>query len=334
VSVRGAAFILSAAFAQATPASATDAGSAESPARALAQGWAGMYDTLEQQLYDESGLPALTAARTARIRTLVTPVSVPWLGAEVLYLEEFAQDDPQSPRRQVLLWLSSAVSAGSQAVRVRQYTLREPARWRSMAQDHARVEALRQRDLEFMAGCDLLLTREGEQFRGGTLGRSCLAVAGDTASYVDYRLLVGGELYWYDRRVLRSGNDEPLAESVGFDWFELHEARLFACRVRASNPAQASEHAPLATLNLHDQGGHARFATPDGKQFELQLHSRDWPFDANRDALILIVRELTADAPALASSWTPYDAEQIGVELDALAIRCGAMAPNRTAMAF
>src|SRR2546430_12766950 len=53
-------------------------------------------------------LPILSVERGAsgwpqtseqRVRTIVAPVSVAWLGAHVLYLEEFLEDDPEDPRR-------------------------------------------------------------------------------------------------------------------------------------------------------------------------------------------------------------------------------------------
>jgi hypothetical protein len=328
--VRAATVLFSAAFA-ASVALATDSATG-SQAQALAQRWTGVYDTLEQHLYDEHGPGALALAGPLRIRTVVTPVLLPWLGAQVLYLQEFAQEEPQSPRRQVLLRLSSA--PGTQAVRVRQYTLRDPTRWRSQPQDSEPLRFIRPRDLAFIPGCDLTLKREGEQFRGGTVGKSCLASPTDASSYVDYRILVGGELYWYHKRVLRTRDDELLQEIAGFDWFELHEARLFACRVRVSRSPGTRASMPLSIMNVHDQGGRARFRTPDGRGFELQLHSRDWPYDANRDALILIVREIAGTGSSVASSWTQYDAQQIGVDLGAMEVRCGPIAPSRTAMAF
>lgn len=313
--------------------SAARADPAEAAAAMLAERWSGVYDTLEQVLYDNYGLAALAADGRVRIRTIVAPVSLPWLGPNVLYLEEFPHDDPGAPRRQVLLRLTSTAPGEAPAVRVRQFTFREPARWRALFESPERSQRLRQRDLEAIPGCDLLLVREGEQFRGGTRGHGCLASPADPGLYVDYRVLVGVDLYWYRKRVLRAGDGELAEETAGYDWFELHQARLFACRVRWSPAGGFGELAPLATFNVHDQGGRAHFVTPDGRAFELQLHSGDWPFDANRDALILIVRELGTSAP-LASSWTEIDAEQISIDLDELDVRCGPIAPSSTARAF
>ena len=298
----------------------------------LVERWSGVYDSLEELIFDQTGATALAFDASLRVRTIVAPVSLPWLGTSVLYLEEFLQDDPDRPRRLVLLRLSGE-PGGPAAVHVRQFTFRDPERWRRLYADATLLGALRAQDLEQIPGCDLLLVPEGEQFQGGTLGHECIDSADARERYVDYRLLVGRDLYWYRKRLVRLADDQLLQESVGFEWFELHRARLFACRIGWSPSGRAQDLAPLSVVELHDEGGHARFATPDGHPFELELHSRDWPFDPNRDALILVVHEL-GGAARLASAWTELTADQISVQLDALEVRCGPIAPNGDNLRF
>ena len=67
-------------------------------------------------------------ASERRVRTIVAPVSVGWLGAHVLYLEEFIEDDPQEPLRQLLLQLEP-LAAAPHAVPARPYTFVRPSRW-------------------------------------------------------------------------------------------------------------------------------------------------------------------------------------------------------------
>jgi len=172
-----------------------------------------------------------------------------------------------------------------------------------------------------------MLKKEGEQFSGGTVGRDCIDIRDGGLRYVEYRLVVGEDLYWYRRRVLlRKGND--LQEEVfGFNWFELNDARLFTCRVDWSATGRKSDLRLLARLELHDQGGRGHFVTPDGRKLELTLHSQNWPFMADRDALILLLQDQVQNTP-MASAWTEIDSDDIAINLGWLRIRCASMVPE------
>jgi hypothetical protein len=294
----------------------------------LVERWTGVFDTAEQMVYggpNQSDIASDSDDR--RVRTIVSPVSLPWLGEHILYFEEFLHEDPDNPRRLLLLRLEPDLSAAKQTVRVRQYTFREPARWLRLYRDADRLKKLTREDLEAIPSCDLRLFREGDHFRGGTSPRSCIVSTGEPGRYVDFQMLIGKGLYWYHKRLLSFTDDELLEETIAFDWFELHEARLFTCRIRWKPETNNGPPLPLSTVDLHDQGGRAKFTTPDGKVYELELHSRDWPFDTNRDALILIVQTPGAPAP-LASGWTGLDDSQIAIDLDWMSVSCGPFAPQ------
>ncbi len=62
-----------------------------------------------------------------RVRTVVTRVYLPWLGARVLYLEEFLHDQPGVLRRQLLLRLETE-TVGARRVRVLPYTFKDGER--------------------------------------------------------------------------------------------------------------------------------------------------------------------------------------------------------------
>ena len=64
-----------------------------------------------------------------------------------------------------------------------------------------------------------------------------------------------------------------------------------------------------------------------GHKLELALHSQDWPFTADRDALILLLQEPDAAAP-LASAWTELEARQISLDLAWLIVHCGPLVPE------
>ena len=289
--------------------------------------WPGVRDSTEQVfISSDPNVAAWGEGSERRVRTIIAPVEAPWLGQHVLYLEEFLHDDPESIRRQLLLDLQPA-EPPAVGVRVRLYSFKEPRRWIHLDRRPKLLTDLRRAEVVKAEGCDLMLKKEGDQYSGGTVGRDCIDIRDGGLRYVEYRVVIGEDLYWYRRRVLlRKGND--LQEEVfGFNWFELNDARLFACRVEWSATGRKSDLRLLTRLEIHDQGGRAHFVTPDGRKLELTLHSQDWPFMVDRDALILLLQDEVQNTP-MASAWTEIDSDDIAINLGWLRVQCGSLVPE------
>src|SRR6201994_1646328 len=96
---------------------------------ALEHLWPGVRDTTEEVFIgNDAGVSSWGEGSERRVRTIVAPVSAPWLSGHVLYLEEFLHDDPDTIRRQLLLDLQPAEPPAI-GVRVRLYAFKEPQRW-------------------------------------------------------------------------------------------------------------------------------------------------------------------------------------------------------------
>ncbi len=293
---------------------------------ALERLWAGIHDSSEQTVVNtDRGVVGWTEGVTHRVRTIVAPVDIPWLGHHVLYLEEFLQDEPDEVRRQMLLQLEPQ-GPPEVSVRVHLFSLVQPTKWNHLDRRPRLAATLQKGDVAAGDGCDLVLARDGGQFMGGTVGHGCAARAG-AGRYLDYQLVIGEDIYWYHRRVLHARNDELSEEVIGYNWFELNAARLFTCRIDWSATGRPADLKPLQRLEVRDQGGRARFATPDGRMLELILHSQDWPFMGERDALILMIQVAGADAP-LGSGWAEIDSQQVSLQADWLRVRCGPLVPE------
>jgi hypothetical protein len=294
---------------------------------ALQQLWSGIHDSNEQVVVSgNTAIAAWPQSSERRVRAVVEPVALPWLGSHVLYLEEFLHDDPDNLRRQVLVKLEPA-DPPARGVRARLYTFVRPRASIHLNLRPNRLASLISDDIATASGCDLVFVREGDQFRGGTVGRRCLDVHVDAARYLDYQLLIGADLYWYRRRLLARGNGEVREEVIGFNWFELDATQLYSCRIDWTSTGRPEDLRPLVQLDVQDQGGRGRFVTPDGRKLELTLHSDDWPFAVERDALILVVQDQGADVP-FATAWASVDEEQIALNLSWLRIRCGPIVPD------
>ena len=297
------------------------------PADALMRLWPGVRDSSEETVVPGDRSPlVLDNDAPVRVRTVVSRVSLPWLGARVLYLEEFLHDQPSVLRRQLLLRVETE-TAGPRRARVLPYTFKNGERWQRLNLSPQRLSQLKASDIESTEGCDFVLNQEGDQFRGGTTGLDCANQAHGTDLYVDYRLVIGSDVYWYRRRLMRESDDELYEEVIGYNWFAPNETRLFTCRVEYSASGKPSELRPIVRLDLHDQGGHARFTAPDGRRFDLSLHTEDWPFASERDALLLLL-EQPNDPDPVASAWTDPGAKQIGIDLGWLKVRCGPFVPE------
>jgi hypothetical protein len=286
--------------------------------------WAGVHDSAVQVILDDHS-PQAAAADVSRLRTVIEPVELPWLGPTVLYEEETLHDVPGAPRRQVLLRLSIDSQLRPQRIRVRQYTFKDPAQWRGFFADTQAQQALRRTDIDTLAGCDLLLRRDGDQFHGGTLGRGCVWPSADPQRYVDHSLQVGAGQYWFRTRLFRFEDDALVQESAGYDWPALHLARLYSCQIRWSATGQPADLSPLLNVDVADHGGRADFSLPDGRPFRLILHSDDWPFDASNQALILILQDLSPGG-AIVRGWTPSVGRQVTASLKVMDARCGPIA--------
>jgi hypothetical protein len=294
---------------------------------ALEHLWPGVRDSTEEVFIgSDASVSTWGEGAERRVRTVVAPVSAAWLGDHVLYLEEFLHDDPESIRRQLLLDLRPAEPPET-GVRVRLYSFKDPQAWVHLNRRPKLVASLRRSEVVKAEGCDLLLKREGEQFSGGTVGRGCIDIRDNGLRYVEFRLVIGDDIYWYRRRVLLKKGNDLQEEVFGFNWFGLSDARLFACRVDWSSTGRKSDLRPLVRFELHDEGGRAHFVTPDGRKLELDLHSQDWPYMADRDALILLLQD-QEQSVTLASAWTEIDSDDIAINLGWLQVRCGSLVPE------
>src|SRR5512135_3741085 len=175
---------------------AAQAGADYGDVLALERLWPGVRDSSEQVVMSaerrDLTWPQLDERR---VRTVVAPVHVPWLGSHVLYLEEFFEDEPERPRRQLLLQLQPAGDA-AHAVHVHLFGFAVPARWTHLNFRPRSAEQLVWADLTSAVGCDFTLTRSGDQFRGGTRGDQCRDERSGSPRYLDYQLVIGADLYW------------------------------------------------------------------------------------------------------------------------------------------
>ena len=247
----------------------------------------------------------------------------------MLYLEEFLEDEPEHPRRQLLLQLEPAAEAAARGARAPVRLRRAARAGRTSTTARSWPRTLLWRDLISVGRLRLHPdARAATSSAAARAGTSAATDSAGTPRYLDYQLVIGEDLYWYRRRAFRESDGQLQQEVIGFNRFEPNEARLYACRVAWSASGAPRELRPLSNLELYEAGGHGRFVTPDGRAFLLTLHGRDWPFALDRDALILLLQEEGREDARSPRAWAQMDAQQVALQLGWLEVRCGSLAPD------
>ena len=126
----------------------------------------GRYDNTEQAQEDarqgRDVHPALTLS--------IVPIDVPLFSEHTYYVQESAADDPRRVTSQRLVTFE--VVKGGRIVQS-YWSLAEPARWRSAAQNPELFQSMMFRDASRVAGCDVEWKRDGTRFVGSNEVASC-----------------------------------------------------------------------------------------------------------------------------------------------------------------
>ena len=293
----------------------------------LEQLWSGTRDSSEQVVVsNDLGINSWPESSERRVRAVVAPVALPWLGTHVLYFEEFLHDDPDELRRQLLVKLEPA-EPPAHGVKARLYTFLRPRAWVHLHMRPSLLAKLTSSDVATSSTCDLF-------FRVRAINSGVPPSA--TVVWINRLISPVTSNSRYSSARTSTGiaagfcaksDGEVQEEIMGFNWFELNTTQLYTCRVDWTSNDHPQDLRPLLKLDVQDQGGHGRFVTPDGRKIEITLHSEDWPFAAERDSLILVVKDQGAAVP-FATAWASVDEEDISLSLSWLRIRCGPAAPD------
>ncbi len=197
----------------------------------LMQWWPGQYDNHEQIVRQSGGgLPAPTNQPFPRVHSRYEHVTGSPLGDNVISMVDYLDDDPSQPirtRRYVL-----SVDKSASALRLAQYA---PSRLGAASSPSARS-----------ATCCCTSSA------GSSKAASRQRPAGPAANPPNTAWSVGPRYTWFRER-------------PGHDWFEQTRARPFTCMVQENSEGEMLNTRFLKTIRLHDQGGQADIAWPDGR---------------------------------------------------------------------
>jgi hypothetical protein len=254
----------------------------------LMQWWPGQYDNHEQIVRQSGGgLSPLADQPFHRVHSRYERVNGSSLGSNVISVVDYRDDDPAKVLRTRTYVLDVDKTAG--ALRLAQFAPK--------AAGSTELVSLGPR-------CDLLLRFVGGQFEGSLPPGTC-RIGGQT---VEYGLVVGPRYTWFRER-------------PGFDWFEQTKARPFTCTVHENADGDMRKTRFLRTIRLHDQGGQADIAWPDGRTLTFTIHTRAFTSPPSLEYPLFRIHEKGKDVP-IAYAYAVDDAARFGLNLGWFYVRC------------
>ena len=282
----------------------------------LQKWWPGQYDNHEQIVRQSGGgLSVPTSTPFRRLHTDVQAVIAPLLGEHVVAIAQYADNDPARVQKREIAVFSVDVPAN--AIRAKRYTL---ADWAPLGDASAAAKLQPASLTPLGSACDILLRYAGGQFQGNLATGACGAAAGKA----EYELIVGADYIWErgQGRVPRTGKLVwEMAPGSGFDWYQETRARPYTCNVFADPNGEMAKTKFLKTIHLHDQGGEAEIAWPDGRTLVFTIHTRAFTATPEREYPLFRVHEKGNPVP-IAYAYAVDRNTRFGLNLGWFYIRC------------
>lgn len=280
----------------------------------LQKWWPGQYDNHEQVVRQSGGgISAPTSVPFRRLHTDVTAIAAPALGDHVMAISQYADNDAKAVvKREIAVF---AIDPSVNAVRVKRYTL---ADWQAL-DTPAAAAALQPAALAPLGDkCDVLLRFAGGQFEGSLASSACPATKGNAA----YDLIVGAKYVWErgEGRTARKVVWE-MAPGSNYDWYQETRARPYTCNVFDSPGGEMAKAKFLRTIHLHDQGGEAEIAWPDGRTLVFTIHERAFTATPEREYPLFRIHEKGNPVP-IAYAYAVDNNTRFGLNLGWFYIRC------------
>lgn len=288
-------------------------GELESHLQMMMEWWPGEYNNHEQIVRQSGGgLGEPVFEPIFRIHSHYVRLDLPALGDNVLYVEEFLNEDPDNISR--IRVYSLSVDEAEQAVKVQLYAFKDGHDHMIGARlDPDRLAAIDASELRaFSEPCTVYMRWEGGQFRGGMKRESC-----GQDEWFEYQVVLGPDYNWTRDRLISRETGEVTwdqTEGANYAWIQMTKARWFICTVNYNLDGDMTKTEFLTEIEVHDQGGATDIAWPDGRTLEFQLHDREFGSPSERKFPLFRVHEKGSTVP-IAYAWAVDDADRFGINL-------------------
>lgn len=288
--------------------------------------WQGDFDNREQIQFDaDIGKKDMATGGHLRVHSAVRKVDLPQFGKNVLYVEEYKNNDPTSIFRQRIYVLEA--DKDEKAIRVTMHFFKDRKKWLGAHDNQAVLKDITTKDTSALAGCEVFIRRDVDAFQGGMKSKTCVFGEEGKKSYSDYQVRLEKSNYWFRDRIMDFATDQPREQVADFSWHVLERARTFACMVDfPKTPGKPMMYTDKYIV-MHDQGGTYFFDHPDGRKMVLTLRN-NWSYGMYRETLVAVIQEGDETGPTLAYGWGEPGADRIGINPSWMRVQCDLDTPD------
>lgn len=280
----------------------------------------GQFDNEEQVWFQADPRSATPEAdRHERIHVVHHRIDAPTFGEHVFYVEEYQDNESRNIVRQRLVTFASDLAAG--AIRMRQGFFRDAASLAGAHREPERSAGLREKDVFFVDGCDVLWQRKAGQFEGGMLPKACVFGKDELRRYSVHNLTLSKDQYWrVDTTFLVSDDSLHIGHPVDRP-FRLRRARDYVCAVIFIAPD--GERQTVSDLVMHSQGGTVDVErASDGEKFTVLMRDKEYPYYGQRPDFMYFSVRREGEQRSIGYSVHDVRSRTLGIKVDELIAHC------------
>ncbi|MEM6805574.1 MAG: CpcT/CpeT family chromophore lyase [Bacteroidota bacterium] len=286
--------------------------------------WPGEYDNVEQLDFDKMANSSRDEKiEHKRVHSFIREMDMPQFGNYVIYEESYENDNPEDISNQRLYVLSA--DEKGEGIRLKVFNLLNPKALLSVQKDLKGIEKLAIEDARLTAGCDMLVWREGMEYRGQSLDKSCLKQVDGESYVMDYQMRIGEGTYAFEDVKYDPATAKYLAEKSSP--YLMEKARCFVCMIDFPREKNGRPVETKYYIQIHDQGGKFEFDYSDGRHMVLGMRNT-WSFGMQRETFVIFIQEGSQKGPTLIYSWGEPGADRIGFNPGWIRVQCDLDTPR------
>lgn len=284
----------------------------------ILQIWPGEYDNVEQLDFDKMANQSRgEQVKHERLHTFIERIDLPAFGEHCIYLESYRKDDPGNIHMQRIYQLIP--DEKREGIRLKVFDFEKPKPLLSVQKDLSSLKDLMPDIGNLKEACDLILRREGMDFRGEVAAKECLPNVANESFVYDPYIRISEDEFSFGKRKYDLTTKTFLAEME--TPYILEKARCFACMIDFPREKNGRPVETRFYIQIHDQGGKFEFDYTDGRHMVLGMRNT-WSYGMQRETFVIFIQEGSQEGPTLIYSWGEPGADRIGFNPGWIRVQC------------